>query len=173
MYETAEVFVDSQAPIEDFVKELEPLLEIKFKRQAMDYSENELRQSMDKTYYYCKVMTEIWYEFSDPHVALTVAEHDLRNDRDMKFEDYRYCIAVRGFNSWEERKKWREEFAHVVFQKLKATQRYRLLMTDNIQMRGGIVKKWGNEFRWCILLLRANKSWARHPARRRPHHESA
>src|SRR5712692_6790800 len=37
----------------------------------------------------------------------------------------------------------------------------------------GIVKKWGNEFRWCILLLRANKSWARHPARRRHHHERA
>jgi hypothetical protein len=38
---------------------------------------------------------------------------------------------------------------------------------------GGIVKKWGNEFRWCILLLRANESWAEYPARRRHHHERA
>src|SRR5437879_9137940 len=38
---------------------------------------------------------------------------------------------------------------------------------------GGIVKKWGNEIRWCILLLRANKSWARDPARRRHHHGKA
>ncbi|HVB76147.1 MAG TPA: hypothetical protein VNE38_21580, partial [Ktedonobacteraceae bacterium] len=55
----------------------------------------------------------------------------------MNFEDYNYDISVRALNleSEEKRKQWRERFAFEIFEKLKATDKYDLMMIENIQIK--------------------------------------
>jgi hypothetical protein len=112
-----DIFAESEVPLEDFVKDIEKLLEIKLQR----ISDGE----------------EIVYEFRDPRVVFTVGTHDLANDREMNFEDYRYHLSARALNisTEEERKKWRDEFARVIFQKLKTTQNYHLMLVEDIQVK--------------------------------------
>jgi len=64
---------------------------------------------------------EIWYEFKDKRVVLTIGTHEYENSCNMNFQDYHYDIEVRALNiqTEEERKKWRDEFAHSIFRKLK------------------------------------------------------
>jgi len=114
---SVDVFVNSPAPLGAFVREIEPLLGIKLQRLSAS--------------------GETWYEFRDPSIALTVGDHELENDRDMNFEDYRYQISVRAINvwDWEKHQKRCRDFARAVFEKLKATGRYRLLLVEDIQKK--------------------------------------
>jgi hypothetical protein len=114
---SVDIFAESEVSLEDFVQDIEKLLGIKLQR----ISEGE----------------EIFYEFRDPHVVFTVGTHDLANDRDMNFEDYRYHLSARALNisTEEERKKWRDEFARVIFQKLKTTQNYHLILVEDTQVK--------------------------------------
>jgi hypothetical protein len=117
MAKSIDIFVDSRAPLEDFVSELESLLGITFQR----VSDN----------------GEIWCEFKDKHIALTVGTHQYENSRNMNFQDYHYDIEVRALNiqTEEERKKWRDDFARSVFKKLKETNNYRLMMIENLGVK--------------------------------------
>lgn len=117
MAKSIEIFVDSRAPLEDFVNELESLLGIALQR-AYDNGET-------------------WYEFKDQHIALTAGTHEYENSRKMNFEDYRYDIEVRALNiqTEEERKQWRDNFAYSVFKKLKETNNYCLMMVENLGVK--------------------------------------
>jgi hypothetical protein len=117
MAKSIDIFVGSQIPLEDFVRELESLLEIRL--QLVSSS------------------GEKWYEFRDTHIVLTVGTHEYENSRDIDFEDYRYDIKVRALNiqTEEERKKWRDDFAHHAFEKLKKMNRYRLMMIENLGVK--------------------------------------
>ncbi len=117
MAKSIDIFVDTRAPLEDFVSELESLLGITFQR----VSDN----------------GEIWYEFKDKHIVLTVGTHEYENSRNMNFKDYRYDIEMRALNiqTEEKRKKWRDDFAHSVFKKLKETNNYRLMMVENLGVK--------------------------------------
>jgi hypothetical protein len=117
MSRSIDIFVDSQAPLGVFVREIELLLGVKLQRRSES--------------------GETWYEFRDPRIVLTIGEHDLENDRDMNFADYRYDFSVRALNvkTEEERKQWREEFARAAFEKLKATRRYPLMMVENLGVK--------------------------------------
>lgn len=115
---SVDVFVSAQKPIEDFVRELESLLGIKFQF---------IRISEDVSF----------YEYRNSHVAVTVLKHDLENDRELRFEDYPYQISVRALNidTEEERKQRREDFARLVFEKLKRTNKYNLMLVENLQLK--------------------------------------
>ncbi|MCH8291886.1 hypothetical protein IH992_12395 [Candidatus Poribacteria bacterium] len=117
MPKNVDIFVGSEAPIKTFVKEMETLLGIKL--HAISDGE------------------EIFYEFRDPQIVLTVGTHDFVNDRDMNFEDYRYDLSVRALNvsTEEHRKKWRDKFVRFVFQKLKASHKYQLMLVEDIQVK--------------------------------------
>ena len=117
MPRSIDIFVESEVSLEDFVQDIEKLLEIKLQR----ISNGE----------------EIFYEFRDPRVVFTVGTHDLVNDREMNFEDYRYHLSARALNisTEEERQKWRDEFARDIFQKLKTTQNYHLMLVEDIQVK--------------------------------------
>ncbi len=117
MAQTVDIFVGSDAQLESFVRELESLLGVRMSRVHDD--------------------DEPFFESRDPHVIMTVGTHDLENDRDMNFEDFRYHIAVRAANlgSEEERRRWREEFARLVFEKLKVAEAHRLMLVTDLQRK--------------------------------------
>ncbi|MFN8496108.1 MAG: hypothetical protein U0350_51425 [Caldilineaceae bacterium] len=117
MSQSLDIFVDTDESLVGFVRELESLLNIKFEMVTTDY--------------------ETWYEFANSEIVATVGGHDFENDCDIEFENYRYDIALRPINyetaaEWQER---REKYANRIFDKLKATQRYQLLLVDNLQVK--------------------------------------
>ena len=85
------IFIDSRAPLDSFVNGLESLLGNTFQRVHDN--------------------GEIWYEFKDQHIVLTVGTHEYENSRNMNFQGYRYDMEVRALNvqTEEERKQWRLE----------------------------------------------------------------
>lgn len=117
MSETKDIFIDSPTGMANLAKEIASLLDIQLQLISDRY--------------------ETWYEYRHPQISLTLGEHDFENDRDINFEEYRYHLSVRALNldSEVERKKWRDEFASFVFQKLKATQKYRLMLLEELQVK--------------------------------------
>ena len=117
MSRTLDIFVDFPQEIEHLIKELEFIRALNLELIS-DGTDN-------------------WYEFRNSTITITVGKHDFENDRDIKFEEYPYNLSIRALNiSHElERQKWRDEFASYVFQKLKATERYRLMLVDDLQVK--------------------------------------
>ena len=117
MSRTLDIFVDFPQGIEHLIKELEFILALKFELIS-DGTDN-------------------WYEFRNSTITLTVGKHDFENDRDINFEEYPYNLSIRGLNISNEleRKKWRDDFASYVLHKLKATERYHLMLVDDLQVK--------------------------------------
>lgn len=106
MADYADILVNAQVPLEDFVRELESLLAICFQFASDSWDE--------------------WYEYRDPQIALRVWMSDYESHDGLNFEDYRYNIEVGGTRD----EKRRQDFARSVFEKLKETKKYPLLLTD-------------------------------------------
>jgi hypothetical protein len=117
MSRTLDIFVDFPQKIEYLIKELELILDMKFEI----FSDG----------------TENWYEFRNSTITLTIGKHDFENDHDIKFEEYPYNLSIRALNISTEfdRQNWCDDFASYVFQKLKATERYRLMLVDDLQVK--------------------------------------
>lgn len=117
MSRTLDIFVDFPQGLEHLIKELEFILALKFELIS-DGTDN-------------------WYEFHNSTITLTVGNHDFENDRDIKFEEYPYNLSIRALNISNEldRNKWRDEFASYVLHKLKATESYRLMLVDDLQVK--------------------------------------
>lgn len=117
MSHTLDIFLDFPQGIEHLIKELELILALKFELVS-DGTDN-------------------WYEFRNSTITLTVGKHDFENDRDIKFEEYPYNLSIRSLNISNEldRQKWRDDFGSYVFQKLKATENYRLMLVDDLQVK--------------------------------------
>lgn len=117
MSHTLDIFVDFPQDIEHLIKELELILALKFELVS-DGTDN-------------------WHEFRNSTITLTIGKHDLENDRDIKFEEYPYNLSIRALNISNEldRKKWRDDFASYVLNKLKATESYRLMLVDDLQVK--------------------------------------
>src|SRR5689334_67279 len=99
MSDYADILVNAQIPFEDFVRELESLLTIRFQLASDSWDE--------------------WYEYRDPQIALWVWMSDYESHDDLNFEDYRYDIQVGGTRD----EKRRQAFARSVFEKLKETKK--------------------------------------------------
>ena len=117
MSRTLDIFLEFPQEIEQLVKELEFILAIKFDL----FSDG----------------TDNWYEFRNSTISLTLGKHDFENDRNIKFEEYPYNLSIRALNISNEleRQKWCDDLASYVFQKLKATERYRLMLVDDLQVQ--------------------------------------
>ncbi|MEZ2230461.1 hypothetical protein [Microcoleus sp.] len=117
MSRTLDIFVDFPQGLEHLIKELEFILALKLElvSDGIDH----------------------WYEFHNSTITLTVGKHDFENDRDIKFEEYPYNLSIRALNISNEldRNKWRDEFASYVLHKLKATESYRLMLVDDLQVK--------------------------------------
>jgi hypothetical protein len=117
MSRTLDIFVDFPQGLEHLIKELEFILALKFELIS-DGTDN-------------------WYEFHNSTITLTVGNHDFENDKDINFEEYPYNLSIRALNISNEldRKKLRDEFASYVLHKLKATESYRLMLVDDLQVK--------------------------------------
>jgi len=117
MSHTLDIFLDFPQGLEHLIKELELILALKFELVS-DGTDN-------------------WYEFHNSTITLTLGNHDFENDKDINFEEYPYNLSIRALkiSNELERKKWRDDFASYVFQKLKATESYRLMLVDDLQVK--------------------------------------
>ncbi len=79
----------------------------------------------------------IFYEFADDRRWFNVGNHTLENDDDLPFEEYRYQIEVgtHGIYDAEKREQVMLDFAREIYEKLKATHKYRLLLVDDVQIK--------------------------------------
>jgi hypothetical protein len=117
MARAIDVFIVSKASLKDIVKELETLLKLTPQQFSDDY--------------------EIWYEFQDEHTLYLVGDHEYVNDRNIKFEDYQYDIEMITLNirDVEERTKHLEDTAYRIFNLLKQTKKYPIMLVDNLQIK--------------------------------------
>ncbi len=117
MSDTINIFVSSNITFEAFIRELEILLEI----QLVSYTKGHNN----------------WHEFLSPEVRIVVLAHELENDEDYDFADYPYQITIWGIEDRNvaERVRRREAYARSTFERLKSTQKYDLVMWDNLEVR--------------------------------------
>lgn len=112
------IYADADEPLEEFAANVEGALAIRLERRSDAHS--------------------VWYDYDDPLFYLMIYEHELENDRDPRFEDYRYEIALwpkRGSHPEEVMERWRTVLAPAMFEKLKATGRYDLMLVEEVQRK--------------------------------------
>ena len=112
---TMHILVDVEQPLDQFTRDLESILGIALRRKSDEH--------------------DTWYELDDDDFLLTVGEHAYENDGDLRFEDYKYDITLqphRRPNYQAVIERWRSATGHEFFDKLKAPERYSLLMTENL-----------------------------------------
>lgn len=114
-----DILVDTEQPLQTFVHELEQLLQVSFEKWSEPDADLE------------------GYEFSDEMYTIGITTHEYVNERDLLFEEYRYDIGIEAkyHESCEKtNEEWRA-FAQHIFDKLKITGKYRLLMVENLQRK--------------------------------------
>jgi hypothetical protein len=112
-----QIFVAAHVTLEEFVQEIEALLGVELEIYSDDFTS--------------------YYEGRGPGVWFWVGDHTLENDRDLLFEDYKYEVSIEGVRNRaaEAREKALHDFAHSVYEKLKALQKYDLMLTDDVQVK--------------------------------------
>jgi len=117
MSKSIHLFIDTKSGLETLAQEVSGLLRINLHQCADAY--------------------ETWYEYDNATTVLTLGTHDFENDQGMNFEAYRYDIELRALNLGEpeEREQRLADLVKFVYQKLKATQRYPLLLVDDLQVK--------------------------------------
>jgi hypothetical protein len=79
------------------------------------------------------------FELPDDQVDIAVYENDFENDRDLNFEDFQHAVSqqawrLRGVTP-AERAARQEGFARRVFDLLRETGRYGLMLTDDVDRK--------------------------------------
>ena len=117
MSTSIDIFVDTPHSLEDFVLELERLVQLSFQREI---------DSVDH---------QAIYKFDDERASIWVYEHEFDNDRGFLFEEYPYFIDIEAKRStnWEETEAWQRKLGYQVFEALKKAGEYRLLMVWDLQ----------------------------------------
>lgn len=117
MAESTNIFVDTDKSLDEFAGEVEALTGF------------ELKPVQDEL--------ERWFEFTNGKVSISVGAHDFENDREMKFENYRFYIKVMATHAATESKS-RQRYEYVareIYAKLECTNRYELMMTRDLQTK--------------------------------------
>jgi len=117
MARSVHLFIDANISLEALAREISTLLRIDLERRTDAY--------------------ETWYEYADATTMLTLGTHDFENDQDLNFAAYRHDIELRALNLGEpeEREQRLADLVKFVYQKLKATQKYPLLLVDDLQVK--------------------------------------
>jgi hypothetical protein len=117
MPRSLDIFVKTDADIDELAAELEVLSPIKFDHRIEG--------------------DEVTYETLTDHLTVLLFEHMLEDDRDMRFTDYRYQISIIPHNlgTEEQRQQWQTELAERLYEGLKAMKKYRLMMVDDVQTK--------------------------------------
>jgi hypothetical protein len=112
-----DVFAAAEIALDTFVQEVEHVLGLTAKRIQESYS--------------------VCYELQDEQTVFIVSENlSLVNDGGNDFEDYNFSIGIEGFiQEPAKRISWQRKRAKDVFDGLKATDKYRLLMVYDVQKK--------------------------------------
>lgn len=118
MSESMNIFVDTRRPLDEFIQELEQLFHRSFQCE-IDPVDN-----------------QVMYTFDDDKTSIRIYKHEFDNDRDLLYEEYPYFIDVRAKRrkNWEEAEAWQKELGSQIFEALKKTGEYRLLMVWDLQL---------------------------------------
>jgi len=115
---SVDLFIDAHESLPQLVRDVEAACNVKFTRLCADTGER--------------------YEYRDPlGVVCLWDEHELENDRGLNFEDYRYEMNVRPYRTtdWARDQRAAYELTARLFERLKTTGRYRLLLVEELQKR--------------------------------------
>ena len=111
-------YIDAPSPLEEFVKELQALLEVEFEQRSEERSSG----------------LDIWYEALPQRIWLEVFENKLTELDDVPYKYYRFVIRRRGgINYWVERERRLYEYARFLFDRLKEQGRHRIMFDDDAQ----------------------------------------
>ena len=81
---------------------------------------------------------ETWYEHKTSAILLQLSEHHFGADQGLNFREYRHHISIypgtRDQRTEEDWVNWREAQVTPVFERLKSTGKYRLMMVDDLQV---------------------------------------
>jgi len=115
MSRTIDIFVSTPKALSNFVYEIEAHLNLKFKLMSDQ--------------------GEIWYEYQNDLLIVTIGEHTFENDRDMNFESYRFDISIyqKKINIQNQNELQILNFAYLIFNILKSTNIGQLMMVDDLQ----------------------------------------
>ena len=118
---SVDLFVDAQDPMPQFVRDVESACNVKFTPAPALTRPSGMSIAQDSLGVVC---------LRDDHEAP-------ENDRGINFEDYRYELNVRPYRTtdWERDQKAGDELAARLFEQLKATGRYRLMLVEELQKR--------------------------------------
>ncbi|MEZ4668701.1 MAG: hypothetical protein R3E39_12385 [Anaerolineae bacterium] len=112
------IFVQTDEDENVFVSKLEGELGIQF--EVKHNSFGTLYSFFDSNYRWCEV-----------------GKHSLVNDRNMLFENYQYQIEIGVSNSGSatEREQALLEYAKTIFDRLRATRLYRIMLVEDVQIK--------------------------------------
>lgn len=112
MSESITIYVDPKQPLGEFMGELERLLRLSFQRD------------IDPAFH------DITYRFTDEQSRMWAYERDIDDEDDSPYEKYPYVIAIeaRRFKEPDEMLALQKKLGYQVFETLKATGKYRLLL---------------------------------------------
>ncbi len=112
MSEGKQIFIKSNSSLEELAQELEKVIGVEFEFILDDMD--------DKNY--------DRYQWSGEGIyALLKSAFGFENDVSLNFEDYQYYIGIRG--------PAKEEYARMVFEKLKSTEQYSLMLVHDVQIK--------------------------------------
>jgi hypothetical protein len=117
MAESINVFVASDLPLEAFVKEVASVLELQFRSVADQH--------------------DAWYETRTRQGKLTIGTHELENDRDLKFDDFKFEIDFWVNRELDENsaEQVRQTSGRKIFDALKQTNKFSLMLVDDVQCK--------------------------------------
>ncbi|HEX8220785.1 MAG TPA: hypothetical protein VF914_16460 [Chloroflexia bacterium] len=118
MSRSTDIFIDADMTLSALASELGTILGLKLYRMSNEH--------------------ETWYEYKVPAFLLQLGEHAFGADQGLNFQEYRYHISIYPVvleqRTEEDWLNWRETQATSVFEKLKSTGKYKLMMVDDLQV---------------------------------------
>jgi hypothetical protein len=112
MSEGKQIFIKSNSSLEELAQELEKVIGVEFKFILDDMDD----RNFDR------------YQWSGEGIyAYLSTTFGFENDVSLNFEDYQYYIGIRG--------PAKEEYARMVFEKLKSTEQYSLMLVHDVQIK--------------------------------------
>jgi hypothetical protein len=117
MAESIFLFIDANAPLEQIVDHIASITALQFHKYAPAGEAFQART---------------------PYSIITIfGDHGFENDRDMHFEDYQYTMEICAIRDLRlaTNQDQTEQFAARLFEQLKATDRYALLLVWDLQQK--------------------------------------
>ena len=117
MSRSIKIFIDSSLPLERLAEDLKLVLHLDFQQ----------RQDRDETY----------FEAVGAPAYMTFGTHDFENDGDLHFQNYRFDLSIEAPYppEGEESPTSEEVLSRRIYDVLRASGRYRIMLVDNLQSK--------------------------------------